>query len=111
MPFPIEEFSNINVCMHCETEEEANIFLNFLHSVRRTWCDGDSYLSSNKFEVHGRNTCYYFNEGTYGDVRHVTGILGAQILRFSDWFTLNDDKFETDNSELDEFFSTITIHK
>ena len=56
-----------NYCMHCATEEEALEFCQYLDNVGRTWNGGDSYLSFSNYNVHGNETVYHFNEGTYGD--------------------------------------------
>lgn len=104
--FPIEEYTDRDVCMHCQTEQEANIFLEFLHGIGRTWCDGSSYISHSNFDEYTSDTCYYFNKGTFGD-RYDAVDADDLILSFSDyWF----EKIEIDNSALDDFFSTITIH-
>lgn len=109
--FPIEEYTNLEdrVCMHCKTEEEANIFLGFLHSLGKTWCDGTSYLDRNNFDDYRRNTCYYFNDGTYCSTEWAV-TENTKILEFSDWI-VQEEELECDNTVLNDFLSTIEIHK
>ena len=99
--FPIEEFDNPNTSMHCATEEEANIFLEFLHSKGRHWRSGESYLSKNNFFIFGTETCYFFNCGAVG-VRAGSASTGT-VLEFSDWIEV-----ELDDRVLDEFLSSFS---
>ena len=41
MRFNIEDYKG-NYVMHCKTEEEAEIFCKYLHSIGRTWSTGVS---------------------------------------------------------------------
>ena len=66
MKFNINKYLG-NYAMHCKTEEEAKIFLRYLDSVGRRWADGTSYMSMTNWNVHGPNTFYLFNNGTYCD--------------------------------------------
>ena len=103
--FPIEDFTATDVCMHCSTEEEANAFLEFLHSIGRRWASGDSYLSHNNFSDYGGGTCYYFNQGLYGGSNNP--LRGRTVLEFSEY--LIEDELEIDDATLKEFFSSFSL--
>ena len=66
MRFNIEDYKGKYV-MHCKTEEEAEIFCEYLHSIERTWSSGVSYLSESYWYIYKELTCYNFNYGTYDD--------------------------------------------
>ena len=106
--FPIEEFTDSEVCMHCKTEEEASAFLEFLNSIGRRWSSGDRYRGDQtRFYDHGENTCYYFNQGLYGSLTRANA-LGRTVLEFSDWIV--EEELETDDAPLNEFFSSFSLH-
>lgn len=67
MKFNINDYKGKYV-MHCKTEEEAKDFCNYLHSIGRTWSDGDSYKENSFYKDYGTNTVYFFNEGLFSDV-------------------------------------------
>lgn len=75
MKFNIENYDG-NYVMHCKTEAEAKRFCRYLNNIGRTWCDGTNYLCE--------NTCYNFNEGSYGWKSFYEAI-GYKILEFSDF--------------------------
>ena len=105
--FPIEEFTETDVCMHCSTEEEANAFLEFLNSIGRRWASGDSYLSHNNFSDYNSGTCYYFNQGLYGSFHNATA-RGRTVLEFSDYL-IDEEELEIDDASLNEFFSSFAL--
>ena len=80
--------------MACETREEARTFLQYLDSVGFTWCDGVPYTVKDNFGTYGSQTCYYFNQGSFGSVKfakeyHMT------VLNFSD-FCWDISEFESE---------------
>lgn len=87
MRFHIEQYRGKYV-MHCKTEEEAQIFLEFLSSIGRTWCDGKSYLENLNYNYEGQ-TAYAFNEGRYGRTDRQPE-LGFKVINFDD-FDWDDD--------------------
>ena len=99
--FPIDEFTDRRTSMHCSTVEEANAFLEFLHMSGRRWRSGSTYLSSNNFESHGSDTCYFFNEGTYGGLHRALD--RGEVLEFSDFVV---SELEQDDTILNEFLSS-----
>ena len=102
--FPIEKFVSPNTSMHCATEEEANIFLEFLYSKGKRWCSGDSYLSTNNFHHFGTETCYFFNCGTVGS--RAGAASKGMVLEFSDYWV--EGELEKDDRILDEFLSSFS---
>ena len=99
--FPIDEFTGRRTSMHCSTEEEANAFLEFLNSIGRRWASGVTYLSFNNFESYGSDTCYFFNEGTYGSLPRA--LERGEVLEFSDFVV---SELEQDDTILNEFLSS-----
>lgn len=43
-----DEYKGMYV-MHCQTEDEANSFLAFLHNAGRQWSNGESYMKRNNY--------------------------------------------------------------
>lgn len=84
MKFNINKYMG-NYAMHCKTEEEAKIFLRYLDSVGRKWVNGTSYMSMTNWNVHGHDTCYDFNGGTYCDKTYFLTCNYYTILEFSDF--------------------------
>lgn len=84
MKFNINKYMG-NYAMHCKTEEEAKIFLRYLDSVGRKWVNGTSYMSMTNWSVHGHDTCYDFNGGTYCDKTYFLTCNYYTILEFSDF--------------------------
>ena len=66
MKFNINEYEGKFV-MHCKTEEEAKDFCQYLDSVGRKWCSGDSYIGHTAYKWYEEKTAYNFNEGFYCD--------------------------------------------
>ena len=69
MKFDINNYKGKYV-MHCKTEEEAQNFCDYLHSVGREWRCGDSYKSRTCYSWYQEETAYNFNDGGYCDVQH-----------------------------------------
>lgn len=67
MKFDINNYQGKYV-MHCKTEEEAVDFCNYLCSVGRHWCSGDSYCGKTCWNVEKHLTAYNFNENCYADI-------------------------------------------
>lgn len=84
MKFNINKYLG-NYAMHCETEEEAKIFLRYLDSVGRRWADGTSYMSMTNWDDYDPDTCYDFNDGTYCVKRYFLTRNYYTILEFSDF--------------------------
>ena len=83
MKFNIDNYRG-NYAMHCKTEEEAESFCEYLNSLGKRWCDGDSYVEDNGWDAHKSETCYVFNSDYR---RPVIGAMndGCTILEWSDF--------------------------
>ena len=90
MRLNIEDYKGKYV-MHCKTEEEAEIFCKYLHSIGRTWSSGYSYLSENYWYIYKELTCYNFNYGTYGDKPYYEE-KGYTILEMEDFMDKEEDE-------------------
>lgn len=83
MRFNIDNYKGKYV-MHCETEDEAITFCNYLDSIGKRWTSGSRYTEYTCHYINRENTVYYFNADEYGS------LLGAEednytILEFSDF--------------------------
>ena len=83
MKFNIDDYKGKYV-MHCKTEEEAEIFCEYLHSIGRMWSTGESYLSERYWDKYKESTCYNFNYGTYCDKQYFEEA-GYTILEMEDF--------------------------
>ena len=87
MRFNIDDYKNrskSSVCMNCRTEDEAEIFLGYLHSCGKRWSGGGSYLDKKYYSGYREETCYFFLDGTYGSLPWAQGE-ECEILYFSDF--------------------------
>lgn len=80
MIFDPKNYSELT-CMHCDTEEKAKIFLEFLDSLGLTWQSGDSYLSKTNWGAYRSDTVYYFNRGLFTKLEKARG----DVLNFDDF--------------------------
>lgn len=65
--FYLEDYDGQRYAMHCNTEEKANAFLEFLDKHGRCWSGGTPYhFLNNNFGLYKSSTCYNFNMGTFG---------------------------------------------
>lgn len=68
MKFNINDFPGINDVMYCQTEEEAYVFTQYLHSLGRKWRGGRSYEEiqhvSSSYPPGG--VSYVFNQNIHG---------------------------------------------
>lgn len=94
--------------MNCKTKEEAQIFLEFLANIGRTWCDGQSYTSLLNYNYDGQ-TAYAFNEGRYGRTDRQEAH-GYKVINFED-FDWDDIPVPTkyDLRRFNNFFSQFAI--
>ena len=81
--FRLEDYPGDYV-MHCDTEEKAKIFCNFLHNAGRSWNAGTFYKEKTFWENYKENTVYLFNYGKYCNKRY-TEDEGYTILKFDDF--------------------------
>lgn len=104
MKFYINEYKG-KFAMHCKTEEEAIDFCNFLHSIGRTWNNGESYKHINNFNDLEKNTVYVFNEGTYSSLIYVKTV-GYKILEWEDFMEKKFTKADLKDGMVVEFYDT-----
>ena len=103
MKFDIQDHPG-DVAMCCETEDEAIIFTQYLHSVGRTWASGRSYLDrpmSSGFTKDFQGVGYSFNYGCHGSIDSYTEA-GYVLLWFKD-FDWGAEYEELDSQEFDDF--------
>lgn len=88
MKFNIDDYKG-NYVMHCKTEEEAEIFCKYLHSIGYKWANGDSYLSKNYWNDYKESTCYDFNKGQIGNKEYFEEAIaiGYTILEMEDFMS------------------------
>lgn len=87
MRFNIDDYKTYvktSVCMNCRTKDEAEIFLEYLHSCGKRWSAGESYCNKNYYSVYRDETCYFFLDGTYSSLRWAKDE-NCEILYFSDF--------------------------
>lgn len=108
-PFALSSFRGKRTVMSCKTKEEATIFLEFLHSQGRKWCDGTPYLSTDNFETYGSETCYYFNEGSYGSIATAKSY-HRNILYFEDFDWGDIEIAEEDEASFNDFMKNFRTY-
>lgn len=105
MKFNYDEYPG-KYAMSCETEEECQIFLKYLHNIGKSWCTGKSYLDWSAFEQYGSKVCYLFNLDKVGAIDDVLR-LSYTILYFDEfeWDDYKTNYTPEDNHILDEFLN------
>ena len=88
MKFNIDDYKG-KYAMHCKTEKEAKDFCNYLDSVEKKWCNGDSYVRVNNWNKYEEKTCYSFNCGYDAPISYFIEY-NYKILEWSDFM---DNKF------------------
>lgn len=84
MQFDLQEYKDRKYVMHCKSKKEAVKFLTYLRKHDYVWCTGEVYTDYNTlWDVHEEDTCYYFNEGTYGACVNLTD--SHVLLEYSDF--------------------------
>ena len=54
--------------MHCDTEEKAIAFCEFLHKAGRRWITDEVYKGNLEWKWYKKKTVYFFNNGTFSSV-------------------------------------------
>lgn len=99
--FCIDDYDG-NYCMHCKTKEQALTFLDYLDSVGKTWSNGDSYLKADLWDDYGKETVYYFFDGTYGEV---SDCFGETILEFEEFDWSEEELHIEQTMSFDDLFA------
>lgn len=81
--FRLEDYL-ANYVMHCDTEEKAKIFCDFLDNEGMTWFFGAAYNGETRWENYKKDTVYYFNRGSYCNKEYAEKE-GYTILEFDDF--------------------------
>ena len=97
-----------DVVMHCPTLEKAEIFLEYLDSVAKTWSDGTRYISKHFWYDYESDTCYEFLEGMHDSYQWYEDA-NYEILEFDDfeWDEINAMGLEPEMSFEQMFYNTI----
>lgn len=90
--FDLRCYTSQQFYMVCKTNEEAEIFCNFLHENGREWCDGMPYTESTDFDDISGDVAYYFNTGCRSSAH---GRLPMYRLDFSDFDWTQKNKVKT----------------
>ena len=107
----LSEFTDYNCCMHCDTQEKADIFLEFLHKHNRRWCNDTPYLNNDWYFKYNHDTVQYFNDGSFGTLDRALAN-GDTVLRYDDYFDCSeniDDIPEEDNRCFEAFIGGFPI--
>ena len=73
--------NNENICVHCQTLEEAKEFCILMHNHGMKWRGGKSYAKDTKWNNYIKRTCYY-GDGTFCDIDYANKY-NHTILKFS----------------------------
>lgn len=85
MKFNINDFPGIDDAMYCQTEEEAYVFTQYLHSLGRKWRGGTSYEIIQRIDTNypSNGVSYFFNQNAHGEGKY--NFLGGITLCFEDF--------------------------
>src|SRR3712207_9029401 len=88
MKFNLNDYADtdtVQYVMHCKTEEEAEEFCALLDKAGQRWSGLDSY-NHTFWNIYEENTCYFLNDGHYGNYETLTaGSPRYTILEWSDF--------------------------
>lgn len=84
--------------VNCQTEEEAKVFLSFMHENGYKWIDGTSLINLTCF-IHGRLTCYNTNRAN-NKISHCSKVYfknkGYEVITYQQFKQLiNENNMET----------------
>lgn len=82
--FNIEDYNKRDYVMHCNTQEKADIFCEYLYSIGKPGCSEDERLEARMWDTFKNNTCYNFNTDAYADIYWYKKN-GYTILEFDDF--------------------------
>ena len=88
MVFEIEKYTGRYDAMHCNTEEKANAFLDYLVRVGRPLWRSRHLDGHNCYSNYEEETCYAFNDHSY---------CGLEFFRRNNALVLEFDDFEWPN--------------
>lgn len=81
------------LAVHLKTKEQSIIFSKEADKLGKKWCDEDSYLKYNLWDMDNEETCYD-NEGRSADIFYYNSLKKCKILNFEDieWEELKNGK-------------------
>ena len=82
--FDINDFDTKYV-MHCGTQEQAEMFCEYLHGLGRRWHGKEAYSMTTHWEDYKENTFYNFNSNTYAYIDYYIEE-GYCVLEFDGFF-------------------------
>lgn len=82
------------LAINLKTKEQADIFSKEADKLGKKWCDEDSYLKYNLWDMDKEETCYD-NEGRSADIFYYNSLKKYKVLNFEDieWEELKMDNF------------------
>ena len=107
MVFEIDPYRYRYDCMHCDTEEKANAFLNYLVNIGHPlW---DEHLDGgvevyNRYSSYKEKTCYAFNDHTYCYIDYFKN-KDCFILEFDDFEWPNFKEVMIDSTRIDSMLA------
>lgn len=99
MKFDFGKYKGQKVAMHCKTEQEAIDFCNYMYNHGKKWIGGKSYKEDISYIYHHSETCYCFNNGTYGKRKYLIKE-GFEILEWSDYMNKVFSKSDLKNGDV-----------
>lgn len=90
--FDFDKYKGQKVAMHCKTEEEAIDFCNIMHKHHKKWFSGRTYKQATNYSDYCSETCYCFNEGTFGRKSLIVD-KGYGILEWGDFMNSRNEQF------------------
>jgi len=66
----IQKIIDEKIIIHCETLEDAIIFLREADEFGLKWRNGNSYIEDNEWNSHREQTCYFLSQGSYCDLQY-----------------------------------------
>ena len=85
--FTIENYNNGKYVIHCDTEEKAKIFCEYLDDNWEKWQNWESgidYMDEYNWKFCKENTCYNFYRGEFDAIEYYENE-GYAILEFDDY--------------------------
>lgn len=104
MRFDIKEYSNDDVRMHCETEDEAVVFLEYLEQFGVTWASGSRLSAQTLFDRYGDKTVYNFYH-----IRKVVAISHIEYYQESDIKEFSDFEWDGIESEPNSYMDLFEL--
>lgn len=99
MKFDFEKYKGQKVAMHCKTEQEAIDFCNYMYNHGKKWTSGGSYKEYTNYIHYNSETCYCFNNGTFGKRKSLIKE-GFEILEWSDYMNKVFTKSDLENGDI-----------